>query len=340
MTRPVPLRDTKFDMVKAQIAFALTGGDPHEARQKALRIWGPAGTPTEITKAADGLMVSDIDSSSSNGLMDRALFGAAREQSFLFRMRGTRPAGFYTRSVAVSNATAAFVGEGKPILVAKPTILNVGLTPAKVAGMTVVTVESLEATPGIERVIFSDLARAFAEAVDFALLDPTNDGSGLAPASITYGAPAIAATGSFDDDLAEVFAAFSGDLSQAVFLTTPQIAAGLADGFAGRDLGARGGELSGVPVMVSRAAPAGQLTLTDPSTILVAHDEELELQTSEHGTVEMVSSEPTQDPPTGSALVSLWQNNLKSLRCIGRVAWAAAGPSTSVSITGLFPAAS
>lgn len=338
MTRQVPLRDTRFDSIKAAITFAVNGTSSPDARAWSIARWGEAGAPREIIKAADASMVSDIDSASSAGVFDRELFRhGIRERAILFRLRGIRRTGFRVRSVTVSNSVATFVGEAKPILVLKPTVDNAGLEPAKVAGMSVWTKEALEASPGIEQLVFADLARAYADALDFAMFDPANDGSGIAPVSLTYGATAISATSDLADDLAEVFAAFSGNLAEAVFVTTPQIGAGLSDAFAGRDIGARGGELCGVPVLTSPAVPDGQLTLVDPASIMAAWDEEVELQTSEAGTVEMVSSDPTQDPPTGAAQVSLWQNNLRSIRAIGRVAWTAGGPSTAVSVTGLFP---
>lgn len=338
MTRSVALRETKLDAVKAAITFAVCGTSDMEARAWAVNRWGEAYTPREINKAADAVMVSDIDSSTSTGLIDRELFRAIRERALLFRMRGIRRTGFHVRATTISNSTATWVAEAKPIPVLKPTINNVGLAPAKLAAMSVWTREALEASPMIEQLVFADLVRAYTDALDFALFDPDNDGTAIAPASLTNGATAVAATSDIDDDLAEVFAAFTGDLATAVFVTTPQVAAGLARDFNG-DVGARGGEIAGVPTLTSSAAPDGQLTLVDPATVLAAWDEDVELQTSEAGTVEMLTSGFTQDQPTGAALVSLWQSNLRSIRAIGRVAWEAAGPAAAVSITGLFPAA-
>nr|WP_166177010.1 phage major capsid protein [Altererythrobacter segetis] len=338
MTRQVALRETRLDATKAAITFAVCGtGDLH-ARAWAVERWGEAGAPREITKAADAVTVSDIDSSTSTGLLDRELFRAVRERALLFRMRGIRRTGFRVRSTTISNSTATWVAEAKPIPVLKPAISNVGLVPAKLAAMSVWTKEALEASPMIEQLVFDDLTRAFADALDLAMFDPANDGSAIAPAALTNGATEVAATSDIDDDLAEVFAAFTGDLATAVFVTTPQIGAGLARDFNG-DVGARGGEIAGVPTLTSSAAPDGQLTLVDPATILAAWDEEVMLATSEAGTVEMVTSGFTQDQPTGAALVSLWENNLRSIRAIGRVAWEAAGPAAAVSITGLFPSA-
>lgn len=338
-TRQVHLRDTRHDPVKAAIAFAVNGnGDPYEARAWATGRWGEAGAPREITKSAAAGDVDFLDSSTSSGLLDRELFAAVRERALLFRMRGVRRTGFHLRSTTISNSTASWVAEGAPIPVVRPTISNTGLAPAKVAALSVWTKEALEAAPAIEGLVFDDLARAFADAMDFALLDPTNDGSSIAPAALTYGAPTVLATSSLDADLAEVFAEFTGNLAAAYWLCSPQIGAGLSDGLVARDVGARGGELAGIPVLTSQGAPDGQLTLIDPTGVLAGWDEYAELQTSEAGAIEM-SEAPTQDAPTGAAMVSLWELNLRSIRAIARVAWEAAGPASAVSITGLFPSA-
>jgi hypothetical protein len=231
------------------------------------------------------------------------------------------------------------VAEGKPIPVNRISIDNVGLTPEKIAGISVWTEEALKAAPAVERLIFDDLVKACVDGLDFAMFDPTNDGSGVPPAALTNGGTSIASTSDIDDDLAEVFAAFTGDLSTAYFVTTPQLGAGLAGEFTGRDIGARGGELCGIPVLTSAAAPDGQLTLIDPSQVMAAWEEFFDLQTSRAGTVEMLDDSLTQDQPTGAAMVSLFQNFLVSFRAIGSFSWAMAGPSKTVSITGLFPSA-
>jgi Phage capsid family. len=337
VTRQVALRETRLDPIKAAICFAVNGTSDLESRAWAVARWGEAGAPREIAKAVAAGDVEYLDTATSRGLMDRELFRAVRERALLFRMRGVRRTGFRVRATTVSNSRAFWVEEGKPIPVMRPSIDNAGLEPAKVAALTVWTKEALEAAPGIEEVIFGDLVRAFADALDIALLDPTNDGSGVPPAAITNGAPTIAATSDIDDDLAEVFAAFDGDLSTAYWLTTPQIGAGLARDFDGA-VGARGGEIAGIPCLTSPAAPDGQLTLVDPAGIMAAWDGDAELQTSEAGAIEMQGEgDLTQDPPTGSTLVSMWQANLRAIRGIARVAWVQAGTATPVSITGLFP---
>lgn len=335
MSRQVFSRNTKLDAVKSIITFAACADKDAETRAWAVNRWGPDGAPTHVDKAATpAIEFSGIDSIAS-GVVDRELFRAVRERALLFRMRGVRRTGFRTRSITLSGSTAVFVGEAKPIPVLQPTLDNVGLEPSKIAALSIWTEEALQSTPGLEQLVFDDLARAFGDALDFALLDPTNSGSGEAPASITNGATSIASTSSIDDDIADALAAFTGNLAEAYWLTCPQVAAGLSRDF--QDIGARGGDLAGIPVLTAFGVPDGQLTLVDPGAIMGAWDDEFELSAGRNGAVELADGSLTQNQPTGASLVSLWQNYLISIRGIGRIAWANAGLSAAVSITGIYP---
>lgn len=343
MSRQVFSRDIRLDAVKAAVTFAAAGSDNPETRAWAVRRWGEDGAPGAVTKAETPAMtISDIDPSNTAGLIDRELFKAVKERALLFRMRGWRRTGFRVRSITVSNSVAAWVEEGKPIPVLQPTIDNVGLEPGKLCALSCWTKESVETSPGIEQLIFDDLTRAYVDALDLAMFDPDNDGSGAAPASLTNGALAIASTGDIGEDLAELFAAFTGNLAGAYFITTPEVAAGLAAEPIGRDVGARGGDLAGVPVLTATAAPGGLLTLIDPTFVLAAHDDDLELSTGREASIEMLDSSlqgSAVADVNGASLVSMWQTNTVAIRAVGRVAWAAARPGAAVSITGLFPSA-
>lgn len=337
MTRQVLSRDTRFDAIKAAITFGATGTKDTDARQWAVERWGADGAPQMIDKAVvPAISTSDLDATSMNGLIDRALMAAVRERAMVFRLRGIRRTGFNTRAVTVGGTTAVWVGPGKPIPVLQPEIDATGLDPAVIASLSVWTERALEASPGIEGVIFDDLVRALANGLDSAFIDPANAGAGLPPASITHGAPTIAAGADLGADIATLIGTFGGDLASAYFLTSPATAAALAATQLGRDIGARGGELVGVPVLTG-SVPAGQLTLVDPTGVQAAWDEEAELSTSREGTVEMRDSDLQQDATTGAGanLISLWQLNLVSIRATAHVAWATARAGSVVSLTGL-----
>ncbi|MFN6935544.1 MAG: phage major capsid protein [Tsuneonella sp.] len=345
MSRQVTLRDPRFDGVKSAITFGFTSGSP-ESRSWAVGRWGEAGPPTVIEKAeVPAIGIAEMDDADTVGLIDRQLFASVRERAALFRLRGFRRAGFRVRTITMGGTTVAWVEEGKAIPVLSPSFDNVGLTPSKLAGISVWTKESLAQVPGIEQLVYDDLARAYAEAVDLALFDVDNDGSGGAPAAITNGAPATAATGDLANDLAALYSTFTGNLGAAYFASSPETAASLAATELGREVGARGGELAGVPVLTSQGIPPGQLTLVDPTALLVAFDEDLELATSRHGTVEMLDATLTGDsiavvPGTAASTVPLWQANSVSIRAIGRVAWTMGRTGAVSTLTGLEPVAS
>ena len=93
-------------------------------------------------------------------------------------------------------------------------------------------------------------------------------------------------------------------------------------------IGARGGELAGLPVVVTSACPTDIVVLVDPSAILFASDNnEGEIIVSQQGAVEETTT-PTGSSaaPTATTLVSLWQTNSVGLMVLRRVNWAMARP--------------
>ena len=186
------------------------------------------------------------------------------------------------------------------------------------------TKEALQNGPGIETVLFEELVRAVTDEVDFTLLDPTNAGiTEVAPPAITNGAASVTASASDPaGDLAKLIAAFNGDLRSAYWTMNPKTAAKLATLEVGRDLGIRGGELLGAPVLTSKTAPLTSIALIDPTGILMAHDDDVLLTSSEAGAIE-VDAAPTADAlvPTEVDLVSLFQLNLLGFKAMLRASW-------------------
>lgn len=327
--RVVSLRETKHDVIKSAIAFAMRGGNEHPAaRSWAVERWGEAGAPRFIDKAAESSsIVNDLDSASTTGLIDRELFRAVREQAVLFRLRGTRRTGWKVRSILTSGAVAAWVQEGKAIPVIKANFDNAGMEPCKVAAITVSTEEALSAAPGIEGQLFDDLTRAVVDTLDRDFLDPANSGvSGVTPPSITNGITPVAATsGDPAADLAALVAAFGGDLLSSYLIMQPDVAVSLAVTGKFPDLGVRGGEAIGLPVLTSRMAPIESVILFDPTGFMVAYDEEVLVESSGQGTLQMDDA-PTMSSaaPTPTNTVSLWQADSRAFRAVENVAWSEA----------------
>lgn len=319
MTRQVFTRDVKMDQIKGAIAFAM-GGDAESAAIWAEKRWGKDGRPYEINKAVG--VLSDEDTG-GNRLIDTAIFSAVRERAVLFRMRGVRRTGFNIRSLSVAGTVANWVGEGAPLPFTKPVFDSSGLDAFKLAGGTVATMEALQNGPAIETTLYEELVRAVTDEVDASLLDPSNAGvADVAPPSITNGISPVDASGNPDGDIANLIADFSGDLRSAYFTMHPTTAAKLAALNIGRDLGVRGGELLGAPVLTSATAPTTSIALIDPTGLLMAHDDDVLLTSSQSGAVEVAAS-PTQDglTPTGAELLSLFQQNLWGFKALLHASW-------------------
>jgi hypothetical protein len=177
--------------------------------------------------------------------------------------------------------------------------------------------------------LFDDLTRAVVFTLDRDFLDPANAGvSGVTPPSITHGVtPVISAGSDPAADLAALVGAFAGDLLSSYFIMQPDVAVALAGTGKFPDLGVRGGEAIGLPVLTSRAAPIESIILADPTGFMAAYDDIIQIEASQHGTLQMDDA-PTMSvtAPTATAAVSLWQANCHGFRAIGNVAWAEARP--------------
>jgi HK97 family phage major capsid protein len=283
---------------------------------KAAARWGAAQADT-ITKAVVGGVTSG-----SMGEVASEFLGLVREQSLIGRMSGLRRVPFNTRMLKLtSGAIGYWVSESKPMPISRPSIDGASLDPLRVAAIVVTTKEALASQyPLAETTLQEDLQRAVTGALDLAFADPDNAGiPGQTPASITHGAPTITASGDLQDDIAQLVAAFQGDLQAAYFTTDPVTATrlALATDAGGRylfpEVGPRGGALLGIPLLVSRHVPVGtgggRLALIDPTGI-AANVDALEISRSEHTSL-LMSDDPANDPGT---LVSLWQTDSVALK--------------------------
>jgi hypothetical protein len=203
----------------------------------------------------------------STGQVDTmAFFTAVREQAVLFRL-GARRAGFRTRTIASSGVIGSEVTQGAPVPVAKVTFADSGVTLRKWGAIAMATRESLEVSPDVEVSILSDLVTGVTHALDTALLTGTGSlTDGLSP--VAGGSPADVTA-----DMKGLVDDFAGDLSQSVVVLGPDLAAAVAGDGVGRNLTVKGGTLAGIPALVSRNSPSGQVTLIDTSGVIVAYDE-------------------------------------------------------------------
>lgn len=269
-------------------------------------------------------------------------FNLVMERSLLGRLVGLRRLPFNRKMLKITSGSNGYwVAESNPVPLSKPALDGSSLTPLKVCAMIVATDEALKtggtiAENGFQR----DLERAVVDTTDIALLDAGNAGvAGERPTSITYGAPASAATGDAAADIATLIGLFGGDLGAAYFVTDATTATSMAlhrnaDGdLVFPDVGARGGSILGIPLLISRASPrdssGGQLALIDPTGIAYGADG-LSFESAEHATVAM-SDTPESDP----VLVSLWQRNLVGFKSIMSASWEVQRENSVALLTGV-----
>ncbi len=267
-----------------------------------------------------------------------------RPLTVIGRMVGLHRVPFNLITLAtVTGAGATWVGEGLPIP-ASALDFDKGttLTFAKVSSLVIETLELIRSsTPNIESILSADVARAAAFAIDLAFLSPENSGSaGIRPASITFGGSAfITSTGSaianIDVDLRSALSVLNNgnvDLSTAVWCMAPHTAVYLSTlrGSGGANayplVTARGGFLLGLPILTSNAIGQDSNSPSETFIALIAASEVL-LADDGASTVEVSDQASIQadDAPTtsngSSAIVSLWQNNLASLKASRVVNW-------------------
>ena len=318
-------------VVRMAIALAATRGNRMDAAAFAGERWGPQSAPALALKAAVAagtLAPAGWGSSLVDWTQNSVEFwGAVSELSLIGRLSGQaglRRVPLAVRGVAVvAGASAAWVGEAAPTPISGLTFNAQPILPLKIASLVVITSELAKSSdPAAEPLIRADLVRAMAVAIDRAFLDPANAGAvGVSPASITNGVAPIVAGATPSVDVDALIAAFRGDLSRAVFVSSPARFAGMA-GPAFLDLGARGGEIRGIPAFQSLQAGT-VLALIDPSSIALGIDI-LALDASAEGDVSL-STTPTSGPGT---LTSLWQNNLIGIKATQAVNWKVLRPNS------------
>ncbi|MEH6789656.1 phage major capsid family protein [Parasphingorhabdus sp.] len=316
-----------LEFARAAQAIAVAGKG--EAEDWAANRWGRESKAYAVTKSA---VVAN-----STGTQT-ALFGdyraaaadfleLVRNESIIGRLPGLRriperiPYLKQTGSVS-----ASWVGEGLPAPIANGSYQRGTIELEKLVALTVSTKELLN-EPDSDRLLRDDLLTVCVEALDSAFIDPTNSGTtDIKPASVTNGLTALTATGTTKTDLEAMVSGFGGDLSRAVFIGKPQLFVQL-NGAAYPNIGARGGELAGIPAIASNGLPNDatgdyQLALVDPAAIAYAGMDTAEIKVSEQGTIQMDTA-PTQDATdgTGANLVSLWQSGGVAIMAMIEANW-------------------
>ena len=274
MTTSVSLLPRGTQIVRFIRALGMARGSLIDAAEIARETWGAVAPPTRFLKAAaaSGLTLPGGDWGSKLADFNAeaaSFFALARERSIPGRMAGIRRIPLHTRLISqTGSASASWVKELEAKPVSAMTFTADTIPANKVASITVVSKELLEASsPAAESWLRDGLLDALTETLNVSFIDPGNAGvTDTEPASITNGAPSVAASGVWNDDLATLLGVFSGDLETSYFITSGVVAAGMA-GLEHPNLTTRGGELSGVPSVVDKSVPTGIVVLADAAQI-------------------------------------------------------------------------
>lgn len=210
-------------------------------------------------------------------------------------------------------ATAFVVGQGVAKRLTKLTLEGNELDPAKAVAMIVVSEELARSTASSAIALFGTALRSAVAAVTDAEFISIIT-SGISPIA-SSGANASGVRLDVRTLLANVT---TGSGSALFFITTPAIAKALStiandDGSAAfPDARWDGGEISGIPILVSDGVTAGQLILVDASGI-AGDAGGMVLDDARHVTLDL-NDAPDSPPVASTSLTNLWQHDLVAIR--------------------------
>ena len=253
-----------------------------------------------------------------------------------------------------SGGSAYWVGEGKPKPLTKFDFQSITLDFTKIANIAVLTDELVRfSNPSAEALVRDNLAEAIIVQTDKDFVDPANAGSaGVKPASITNGVTAVAASGTTQAallaDLKKLFNTFlaaNQNPATAALIMTPTLAYAIGNiqtplgTLAFPNIGMNGGELGGLPVIVSQNVPtvsAGSyIIMVDTRSLLLADDGQVTIDVSYEASLQMDDS-PTNasNPIAATSVVSLWQTNSLGIRAERYINWVKARSTAVAYISG------
>jgi hypothetical protein len=245
-----------------------------------------------------------------------------------------------------------WVGEGKPKPLTSFDFDRTTLDPLKVANIAVLTEESIrDSSPSSEAIVRDSLRDALIARLDTDFINPAKSASaGVSPASITYGAAAIASESYTDADdirldvrsVFQKFIAANNAPTSGVWIMSATNALGLSlilNPLGQRefpDITMTGGRFEGLPVIVSQYAGTN-VVLANASDVYLGDEGGVSVDMSREASLEMLDSDLTQNGAdgTGASLVSLFQNNLVALRAERTINWKRRRPSAVAYLTGV-----
>jgi HK97 family phage major capsid protein len=303
--------------------------------ETVLRAAVSAGTTTDPTWAGPLVVYQNLQSEFIEYLRPLTIIG---------RIPGLRRVPFKVKIPRQTGAASvSWVGEGKVKPISSLAFDSITLDIAKIAGIIVLTDELVRlSNPAAEMLVRDELAAAIIQYMDSQFVDPTKAANDVSPASITFGVPAIPASGTsaaaLRADVRNLMATFLDSnlqMSSAVWIMTQQTALGIhlmlnalgQPEYPGITM--QGGTFIGLPVVTSEGVPQSggspsdgfPIILVNASDILLADDGQVVIDASSEASLQMDTS--PDSPPTGTTtLISMWQQNMMAIKAERYINWA------------------
>jgi hypothetical protein len=307
--------------------LAISGGRPDEAAARARGHHASSRVVELLEKAAVTGAAPDSWGAQLAGYstMVAAFVDALSQSSAFYRMLadgGLVRLPFAVRVGSIgTGASAAIVKPGMAIPVSQMTLANVELERRKAAGIVALSNELLaDGGAAAEALISRSLRVAVGTAVDAAFVTTLLDGvsgSGATPNAMTDLRTALTAIGPTDGSRLYWIAA----PDVGITLATAQASGPTAAMPLFPSVGATGGELLGLPLLVSSGVAAGSLLLIDASGIAAASDT-VAVDVSPYAALQLDST-PTMSTGSGSPLrpvatttVSGWATDTTTIRAL------------------------
>lgn len=270
-----------------------------------------------------------------------------RPMTIIGQIDNWRRVPFNVRMGSMTGGTTGYwVGQGAPIPMSKGTTSSTSLGITKAAGLAALDEELVRSSsPSAEALIRDDLAKAVAAISDTSLIDPNQGGqANIQPASLTYSATAVAATGTnyaaLSADIQTLIGTMTDtdvDVSAVTLVMAPRTA--LALSLMVTSLGqqqfptmtATGGRLFGFRVIVSRyvASITGSpdfgrmIVAINAPEVFLADEGQVAIDVSREASIQMLDN-PTNTSTgstTATTMVSMFQTHSVALKAVRFINW-------------------
>lgn len=302
-----------------------------------------AGNTTDPSWAGSLVQYQNLSSEFVDFLRPRTIIGQLGQGN----VPGLRRVPFNVRIPGKSaKGRAQWVGEGFRKPVTKSGYDAAELKWAKIAGISVITEELARfSDPSIQILVRDDLSDAVIERKDEDFVDPDKTaatGAGLSPASITNGVTPTPSTGDVYADIQALWATADSTnlpVDSAVYITNSATArqlAGLRNPLMAREfpnVSMTGGDIDGVPLVVSNYVPAGMFILAFTSEIYLADDGVVTIDISREATI--IMDDDATATPTIAQIQSMFQTNQLAIRAECYVNWKKRRPQAVSYLTGV-----